>query len=528
VSSPLEKTIHLFLGVDEYQVIPREPRVHDRSPLSQLLHKVQEVAIYPPQGLEIYPMFAGTEWFYLTASIRNCGVEARRVPLPLPSFSDFQSVLLQQQQFASLFDRPNFSRHMAYFGTLPRAVIKFALSVSRGVSVEEAFQSTWQECVVAIWTDVDDNSKIRLAAHSLAEIPVEPTHEAGVTVFQRDEHNHQVSTDTGLSWSALADMGLLLLEPLEGGKSVVRLPYCVLRLCGMIRETAELSKAQRCLVSVLAWFRKYVDAGGEHVQDWENWERFGAAYHALRVNSFLVLEQNPIALTWLLPNFTGSDRVWLRPMCVVQADQPFQDMDDQVWCRHTRDTWCWVQDSEGISWVVQNGVSGAGVDVVFSLQLVTTPTTESWILIGDQRKCEALQSFATAPITSYAAKARVACGNRATLGSKTVVKTILAIFSLLATQSTKATVPKDTLVFSYPDFDSYHGTLSGHPATCTAVDINYANISTLRLIFSHDIAQKLMHGRFWTPETFEQFLQTEKFTLSGKDRLRVVYGSDDE
>jgi hypothetical protein len=88
-------------------------------------------------------------------------------------------------------------------------------------------------------------------------------------------------------------------------------------------------------------------------------------------------------------------------------------------------------------------------------------------------------------------------------------------------------IPEDCCVLSYSQHAAYHGTLSFHPACKTFVDVNYDNISTLRLLKSIEgIADIIVEHRktkkFANVAEFQSFCKQKGKHLSEEDFIRVV------
>ena len=102
------------------------------------------------------------------------------------------------------------------------------------------------------------------------------------------------------------------------------------------------------------------------------------------------------------------------------------------------------------------------------------------------------------------------------------------LFSLLASFNQAAdTLPNDTFVLSYRQHNSFHGTLASHPACRSFIDVNYDNISTLRLLKSvapaaEEAIKRRGVSKFESVEQFAVFCKQCGCVLSDDDRARVA------
>jgi hypothetical protein len=454
-------------------------------------------------------------------------VQTRTIPLSLPKFRDFIEMLSDLPQYRTLASNPRFLRYLVRFGAVPRSVVEFANLALRcpASDFKAAFNVVWEDYVLSTWRQLASGSLLRVVAYALSGRRVSVDDLLTVKMKSSDEERQ-------LTWQQLADIGMVLLQRVDLTSTVVvQVPYCAMRICadiGAADTSAEANLPEICLVAVLKWLRDMVDEAEEQIEPWEAWERFGAAFHALRVNSFLVIGVKSVTLDCLLPGAEPRP-LCLHPMKVAQATEALNPTHvlTNITCKHTNKRHQWILDNDGISWVVQNGSSGKGADIFFPLDAGTPESSlHSWFLVVDQRKREALISFATAAIQGYVQKAHSVCPSKEVAAEMGLTgEPIIAIFSLLASTSPKANIPDNSVVISYTDHDAYHGTLSGHPAACAGIDINYGNKSSLQLLFKADVVEVLLEARseqLFSPETFSDFLEKNGVQLSEQQKCRIV------
>jgi hypothetical protein len=105
---------------------------------------------------------------------------------------------------------------------------------------------------------------------------------------------------------------------------------------------------------------------------------------------------------------------------------------------------------------------------------------------------------------------------------------VRGLFSILAScNQSPDELPEDTFVLSYRQHAAFHGTLSLHPACKTWIDVNFDNISTIKLLNSvaaiaRDIVVKRNVAKFVNLVAFKTFCTEMKNPLSAEDELRVV------
>ena len=105
---------------------------------------------------------------------------------------------------------------------------------------------------------------------------------------------------------------------------------------------------------------------------------------------------------------------------------------------------------------------------------------------------------------------------------------VRGLFSILAsfTGSSDA-IPFDCCVLSYRQHAALHGTLAVHPACKTYVDVNYDNVSTLRMLKSAariatDIIERRKEAKFVDVEAFVTFCREKGQEVGDEDLCRVV------
>jgi hypothetical protein len=185
-----------------------------------------------------------------------------------------------------------------------------------------------------------------------------------------------------------------------------------------------------------------------------------------------------------------------------------------------RDRINWVDGNvtTGVRYCLLNGVSGEGVDIFCAFSIAKSPG--EFLLYADQRKRVASATAARDLIRKEAIIP--AC-----LGEGAAY--VLGLFSLLATfDEGPDALLEDSFVLSYAQHNSFHGCLASHPSCSPAVDVNYCNISTLKLLLSvkhiaSDIIEERGRQPFTDLQTFKNFcIQRGTTALSAADALRCI------
>jgi hypothetical protein len=184
----------------------------------------------------------------------------------------------------------------------------------------------------------------------------------------------------------------------------------------------------------------------------------------------------------------------------------------------------WVTGDRGICYCIINGTGGRGVDVFCALPLVSPKGAT--LLYLDQRKVEA-RALGERTAGNLLSKALIVpkC-----LPPQT--STVRGLFSLLSSfNQAPGTLPVDTFVLSYRQHGAFHGTLVSHPACRSFVDVNYDNISTLRLlksvaVLAEAVVEKRRVSKFTSVVEFADFCKSRGRMLSEEDLARVAAYAD--
>jgi hypothetical protein len=505
-------TLSLFVGVDEYQAVPcggdfdasdtDQHRARTRTFLWQLISALD--GCRKLRGLHVYPGFAGTQWGPL--SIAGSSVpETKRVPLTLLSPQAIEDVVHSSVELQSRLVSPDFRRKLFFLGGIPRPSVKFALG--------ESFESVWETYVKEKWTTGKDGLSptelLRLVAFSVSGVRVQPA---------------EGSLIKSHTWFRLFEEGVCV--PLDDGQ--LGIPYSVFHLAAKIDPDTVSDLAAKCLIQNLWYLRDHVDSVLYDNEPWQLWEKFGACFFAMRVNARVLLGFQEIVFSKLCGGAVtnGSNHVVkLFPMEVHAIEEALSvELPAIVTEKKDHRKLNWVTGDKGICYCIINGTGGRGVDVFCALPLVSPKG--AMLLYLDQRKVEA-RALGERTAGNLLSKALIVpkC-----LPPQT--STVRGLFSVLSSfNQAPGTLPLDTFVLSYRQHGAFHGTLVSHPACRSFVDVNYDNISTLRLlksvaVLAEAVVEKRRVSKFTSVVEFADFCKSLGRMLSEEDSARVAAYAD--
>jgi hypothetical protein len=523
-----DETLSLFVGIDEYQKIPKGRMYTEKldefvkahgTPVPDFeLKKLREYTSLwlligalqtscSQAGLQIHPAFAGTRWGPL--SIAGSSVpDVVRAPLRLLAPDRMEEVVASNEKYKENLTYPAFRRNLFFLSGIPRPSLEYACeneSKFDACENESKFGGIWKSRIETKWSENLTTAQLfRLVAFSVSGIQV------GVADF---------SGIKGLNWGALADQGLCLIRD----DKQVTIPYCVFRLASF--APAGSTKIQQCLHQNLRYLRDNIDAVLFDNPPWQQWEKFGACFFAMRINARLLLGDCKCAVSSL---FTHADiqgceqTVALEPMEVREIVETLSvDTGNVVTERDTYKQLAWVEGDAGIRYCLVNGVSGQGVDIFSCLKLVDGGN----LLFNDQRKRTAT-TLGGKGASNLIKKAAVIPNCIFPKGK--VKEHVIGLFSLLTSfdAGRKASLPANSFVLSDSGRDRFYGCLSSHPACSSGIDVNWANISTIKLLKSvQSIAQAIVSRRAdrkFDLSSFKEFCKDSGCEISKADEERVL------
>eukprot|EP00978_Attheya_sp_CCMP212_P014004 scaffold35412_cov47-Attheya_sp.AAC.1 len=510
--------LSLFIGIDEYQKIPegqdyeekakiasREENEFDTKELRQLtyLWKLVEALQSNCQlpNLHIHPALAVTRWGPL--SIAGSSVpDALRAPLRLLSPEQMEDAVASHREYKHKLTSTKFRRQLFFFGGIPRPSLEFA----RG----DQWDVVWKNRIEAKWIGFLSTDELLL----LVAVAV-----SGKSVLPTD-----ASHIKSLKWGALADQGLCLIRD----DRQVSIPYCVFRLATalVVDVTSDnpLSLAKKCLLQNLRYLRDNIDATLFDNPRWLQWEKFGACFFAMRINALLILGMSAVSFHRLSQHAArnGCEQlVDLEPMEVREISQSLSiDLPKDVLERNTLKRLNWANgEANGIRYCLLNGEGGKGVDFFSSLKLAGSRNV---LFYADQRKRNA------GSLGVHFANSLIKNEDIVPLCLGVDPPYVLGLFSLLSTFKGDPTfLLKDSFVMSYGELDAFYGCLSSHPACSPVIDVNFSNVTTLKLLPSvavivPEIVERRSTENFADMSAFKQFCEDQCKPLSADDESHCL------
>jgi len=222
---------------------------------------------------------------------------------------------------------------------------------------------------------------------------------------------------------------------------------------------------------------------------WQQWERFGACFVALRLNALCITSATNVSTLKML--FNGAETnvsdftVRLKPMRVVQMNEPLNDsLPASILCKNYPRPVNWIKN--GL--VVLNGDTGKGIDFFYTLELDGNPG--NYVLIADQRK--RVQGHLNVP--EAISKARTVLQNNPWPDVQHVVVALFSMFTLRNLDD----LPPNSIAVTFDQHKTFHGALHLHPAVSVSVRVNVDNQAALEGLFCKSAragAQKIIQER---------------------------------
>lgn len=499
------QVLNLFLGVDEYQSINEVGgiKIGEEDLLQELLNVLGNVMASPVEGLLIYPMFAGTD-FSVISKVNRSRTESLPMPMYLLSQYEVENIIHAVPNGDRLLLHGPVRRHLFYLGGVPRWVIEYILPLLEGlesIKSDDFLSIEYLEGMFEIIRIVyiDKLSKlpgpqnlIKLAAYAISGIEVA-----------------EDATDVGsMTWSQVRDKSLCVLNM----KSRVMIPYSFLHHIAKYNFTSEDPEVLRCFVVCIKGLIKQVDMLIYEKEPWQLWEVFGAYFHALRINSLLIISNDIIPISQVFKGalIKGCDyEVKLRPMVVVETTDKFLvEIPRNVGRKGNYfEQYDWFD--QGV--VVLNGEGGTGVDLFFALE---KGNSKEYVVFVDQRKRVAGNNLGPISVKKLLQKAEIM--PVVVPAGSTLVK---GLFSCVTDSNVGLDdlIP-DSIVVSYSQNELYHGTLWTHPAAYPFVRINTDTSASIQMLFkgkqkremSAAILSERKKQKFTTVDDFKRFTDAQK------------------
>ncbi|KAI3635616.1 hypothetical protein MIR68_006254 [Amoeboaphelidium protococcarum] len=500
-----DATLHLFIGVDEYQCIHEVggKRMRNEELLQDLLDVLGDVISDPVDGVRIYPMFAGLDFSVISKPCVT-RVQVVRLPMYLLTQADIEEAVCSCSDGQRLLQHNQVRRHLFYLGGVARWVTEYILMLLQKIegipadgflsadTIERTFNFIKREFVDRWGGNLDPIDFVRLAAFALAGKPVQL-------------NDKQIG---GIKWSRLRDSSVCLIN--DGNQ--VTIPYTILRIVAQYSKVSfgnEYSDAIGCMIACLKGLIEKVDQLIYDKAPWQFWEVFGAYYHALRINSLIIVSGSQCRVSDLLKgalyNLQSDFEVELKPMSVMETADKFSKSMKQLLGRkgHENEQHDWL--NEGL--VLINGEGGAGVDLFYALKKFDS---DGYVVITDQRKRSGGSDLGAARVNSLLENARI-MPDIIALNSWVIP----CLFSCITSANVGASdLPQQSAIVSYSQSRKYHGTLFTHPASSPFVNINKDPISFILMLLSgkdkRTVAEAIMLKRqvklFTSSDDLESFV----------------------
>jgi hypothetical protein len=492
----------LFVGIDEFQLVPRNRVNTDKDPLVLLLEGFLAILINSPPGVVLLPMFAGTDWnkMSLAASASSsttaaASVATKRLSMSLLSPEDMRRAVKGRGEGTDELLKQNlFCQHLFFLGGVPRPCTQYAeecllwleTSGRKGdvgatkTAFIRIFESKFNEFFRGVYSQAprEKGEKegftlrelIWLAAYSVSGGTVEPD--------EKPFKNLPGSTRSHLSFRRLRDGSVCILD--DDGR--LGLPYCFFYYLSGVDELkyTSFSEGEKSFMAVLQYLKNYVD---RNVFDpancpWQQWELFGACFSALRINALLITLASDGELEVKLSRiFEGAvvnlpidHKVKLRPMVVTQTMHHLtSDSPKEIKV---------IQEAEPINWVstgvvVVNGENGKGIDIFYTLELHEHPG--NYILVTDQRK----RVTGNLAVNKTIKETRIEPGKD--LKEAGIKHVVVALFSMFTCAS--LSLATNSIAVTFEQHSVFHGALHHHPAASYCVRVNNDGVTALGKLF---------------------------------------------
>eukprot|EP00732_Lithocolla_globosa_P002410 Lithocolla_globosa_v1_NODE_1565_length_2482_cov_16.247631.p1 type:complete len:765 gc:universal NODE_1565_length_2482_cov_16.247631:2415-121(-) len=518
-----DESINLFVGVDEYQVIQniKFPAATKKGLILDLVNEFIEVIMNPINHLILLPMLAGTDFDVLSVAGSSTG-ETVRLPMSLLTMPQCIAAVESMPDTSRFITSPPFKRHLFYLGGVPRWVAEYTRKVASSPgrldakTFEDAFRAQITQHVsnlasVKSGIGWGDGEFIQLAAYAFSGVEVQ-------------EGQKNIG---GLPWSRIRDSSLCLLD-----NGLVIVPYAIIRRIGNYLVPDAMPLATRCFVWTVRSLIEHVDDRIYDLEPWQLWEKFGAHFHAARINALQVLGETVVAFSDLCKGAVKNgceDKVILRPVEVFETESAYGvDIQRKIpQFKNSAHTIDWVTGDtltgESHGYVVINGANGKGVDVFFALRSAFDATR--YFVCADQRKRVA-GCLGEDTALKLIEKARISPGDQVEV-NLTVIVGLFSVFPHFSSKSGDA-LPSKSFVVAYEQSERYHGSLQFHPASSPCINVNDDSSSTIQMVLRGGkradaaalIIEKRKTTRFQNVSELETVANDFGVTVKERDRIR--------
>jgi len=313
-----------------------------------------------------------------------------------------------------------------------------------------------------------------------------------------------------LKWTRLRDSSVCLLEPVKHLYRVI-LPYCIIRLCSALPENDISTTAGSCFVRTLNQLTEKLDEQVYEIPPWMLWEKFGALFHACRINALQIIGKTTVPFTDICSGalINGcTEEVILRPVVVIATCEKYGiDVDELIgevgYPERKRN---WVKGDEGIGYVVINGANGEGVDIFFALPRCAKG---GYVVCVDQRK-RVMSSLGITQATVLLNKSDI---TPLCVPNSLLIKGLFNMFPWFNSNST--TIPENSFLVCFNQTQAYHGSLALHQGSSPCINVNQEGQTAIQMLLkgvsSRKVATRIIKRRqtkiFTCINELSEFLQ---------------------
>jgi len=345
-------------------------------------------------------------------------------------------------------------------------------------------------------------------------------------------------------WSKLRDSSLCLLvkqitglnESQGGGDRFhVQVPYSLFVDIANFSDAEEKevnTPEQQAFVKTIRELHKRVDALLFDLHPLQSWEKFGAYFYSLKVNSFLILGKSCVSLGEFFRGALVAEnirdiQVNLVPAEVFICQDAFGADTTSLISRQNNplEVVDWIKTGR----IAVNGDGGEGVDIFFAER---NAVDNKVVVFVDQRK-RIYGKFYPSRAKSFLEKLSVC--PEFLQGSALVVRGVMNCVSLDALGN-EFSVPSGCFLMSREQSMIFHGSLAYHPACTPYISINSSCKTALKTVFKGTekainhavekilVKRKEISGGFQTREDLEKFLSEEQEDVELIDDVFVEFG----
>ncbi|KAI3631739.1 hypothetical protein MIR68_010212 [Amoeboaphelidium protococcarum] len=281
----------------------------------------------PDPGVRIYPMFAGRKFSVTidTHPLTYCQRMPRNLLLPCEVESAVSSILNGELMLQNAL----FRRYLFYFGGVPLWFTEYVLHIWRKIEERDSSADILTDELIQRAYVFARNQYVKLWANNLN--PVDCVALAAYEFSRRAIDLYDIKIG-GKYLYRICDRQLCLVN--QSGEVVI--PYAIFRHLAGYRFSFFEHQCTEAIGCFIACIDQFIDKVDEKMYDkapWQFWEVFGAYYHALLINSLIIVGYTEVQVNRL---FKGAiingceEEVLLRPMLVMEIEDKFSQTMNQT------------------------------------------------------------------------------------------------------------------------------------------------------------------------------------------------------